>query len=493
MFCAASGLLPEFRERCKTREQAVQVNLNKMNYEICDFIDDNRISEILTKSTATSPQVRDVLQKALEMKGLSLDEMAVLTCIEDEELLLELFETANRVKNAIYGKRLVIFAPLYISNLCRNECLYCAFRATNKSLVRRALTQPEIARETELLINQGHKRVLLVAGESYPREGFEYVLKSVRTVYETKTPKGEIRRVNVNVAPLTVDDFKRLKAEKIGTYQIFQETYHRGTYKAVHLGGMKRNFDWRVTAPHRAMAAGIDDVGIGILFGLQDYRYELLAMKMHVESLEKEFGVGPHTISVPRIEPATGSELASHPPRVVSDNQFRKIVAIIRLAVPYTGIIMSTRETARMRRETFALGVSQISAGSRTNPGGYSNETKELDASQFSLGDHRQLDEVIRDVASMGYIPSFCTGCYRLGRTGRDFMDLAKPGDIKLHCDPNALSTFREYLRDFASPETVETGNKLIADTLSGMNGIARQRAERLISRVEEGKSDVYC
>jgi 2-iminoacetate synthase len=299
--------------------------------------------------------------------------------------------------------------------------------------------------------------------------------------------------VNVNVAPLSLEDFRRLKAERIGTYQVFQETYHRGTYRTVHTGGVKKNFDWRVTAPHRAMAAGIDDVGIGILFGLHDYRFELLAIKQHIEALERDFGVGPHTISVPRIEPATGSEMASHPPREVSDTQFRKIVAILRLAVPYTGIIMSTRETARLRRETFALGVSQISAGSRTNPGGYSNETKEMDASQFSLGDHRSLDEVIRDVASMGYIPSFCTACYRLGRTGRDFMDLAKPGDIKLHCDPNALSTFREYLRDFASPETIEAGNKLIADTLSGMNGIARQRAERLISRVEEGVSDVCC
>jgi 2-iminoacetate synthase len=464
-----------------------------MNYEICDFIEEDRINGIIAQTNPSPERVKEVLAKALEMKGLSLEEMAVLTCIEDESLLHELFEAASRVKNAIYGKRLVIFAPLYISNLCANECLYCAFRATNRKLVRRALTQEEITHEVEQLINQGHKRILLVAGESYPREGFEYVLNSVRTVYATKTPKGDIRRVNVNVAPLSIEDFKRLKGEKIGTYQIFQETYHRGTYSNVHVGGKKKNYDWRVTAPHRAMAAGIDDVGIGILFGLHDYRYELLAMKQHIESLEREFGVGPHTISVPRIEPATGSEMASHPPMEVSDNQFRKIVAILRLAVPYTGIIMSTRETARMRRETFALGVSQISAGSRTNPGGYSNETKELDSSQFSLGDHRSLDEVIRDVAAMGYIPSFCTACYRLGRTGRDFMDLAKPGDIKLHCDPNALSTFREYLQNFASPETLEAGDKLITETISGMSGIARQRAERLLQKVEQGTTDVYC
>jgi 2-iminoacetate synthase len=464
-----------------------------MKYEICGFIEEDKIDQIIATTTATPERVREVLEKAAGMEGLSLEEMAVLTCIEDEGLLQELFLTANNVKNAIYGKRLVVFAPLYISNLCANECLYCAFRATNKELVRRALTQNEIAHETEMLIDQGHKRILLVAGESYPREGFDYVLKSIRTVYESKTPKGEIRRVNVNVAPLSVDDFRLLKTEKIGTYQIFQETYHRGTYSNVHTGGKKKNYDWRVTAPHRAMEAGIDDVGIGILFGLHDYRYELLAMKQHIEALERDFGVGPHTISVPRIEPATGSEMASHPPHEVTDTQFRKIVAILRLAVPYTGIIMSTRETAHMRRETFALGVSQISGGSRTNPGGYSNETKELDSSQFSLGDHRSLDEVIRDVASMGYIPSFCTACYRMGRTGRDFMDLAKPGDIKLHCDPNALSTFKEYLMHFASPETVKTGNKLMEDILSGMSGIARQRSERLIQRVENGNNDVFC
>ncbi len=464
-----------------------------MNYETCDFIDEQQIGQTLAAAASDAGRVREVLAKASEMKGLDAGEVALLTCLEDGELLHELFETANQVKNTIYGKRLVLFAPLYISNLCANECLYCAFRATNKAIIRRSLTQEEIAREVEILISQGHKRILMVAGESYPREGFPYVLKSVRTIYDVKSEHGEIRRVNVNVAPLSVDEFRQLKAEKIGTYQIFQETYHRDTYSKVHVGGKKRNYDWRVTAPHRAMQAGIDDVGIGILFGLYDYRFELLAMLQHIRALERDFGVGPHTISVPRLEPATGSDLASHPPFAVSDNDFRKIVAILRLAVPYTGIIMSTRETARMRSETFALGVSQISAGSRTNPGGYTHEEEETDASQFSLGDHRPLDEVIRDVAAMGYIPSFCTACYRLGRTGRDFMDLAKPGDIKLHCDPNALSTFREYLRNFASEETRQIGDRLIADTISQMSGIARQRAEKLIKQVDAGKDDVYC
>jgi 2-iminoacetate synthase len=374
-----------------------------------------------------------------------------------------------------------------------NECLYCAFRATNKEIVRSALTQKQIAREIEVLIRQGHKRILMVAGESYPKQGFQYVLDSIKTVYNVKSSHGEIRRVNVNIAPLETEEFRALKNAGIGTYQIFQETYHRETYKNVHLGGKKRDYNWRIWSLHRAMEAGIDDVGIGVLFGLYDYRFEILALMQHIFELEAKFGVGPHTISVPRLEPATNSDLASHPPFPVSDTDFQKIVAILRLAVPYTGIIMSTRETAKMRRETFALGVSQISAGSRTNPGGYEEEREDDPSGQFSLGDHRSMDEVIRDVASMGYIPSFCTACYRLGRTGRDFMDLAKPGDIKLHCAPNALSSFKEYLQYFASPETAETGNRLINKTISEMSGIARQRAEKLVKRVEAGKDDVYC
>ena len=325
--------------------------------------------------------------------------------------------------------------------MCANECTYCAFRARNKAVVRRALSQDEVAQEVRILIDQGHKRVLLVAGESYPREGFSYVLKCVDTIYGVAHAPGEVRRVNVNVAPLTLDEFRALKERRIGTYQLFQETYHRDTYSSVHLGGKKRDYDWRVSAMDRAMEAGINDVGIGVLFGLFDWRFEILALMQHIGHLERRFGVGPHTISVPRLEPATGSDVAMHPPHAVNDVDFRKIVAILRLAVPYTGIIMSTRESAHIRRETFALGVSQISAGSRTNPGGYKDGERDEDG-QFCLGDHRGLDEVVHDVASLGYIPSFCTGCYRLGRTGAEFMDLAKPGDIKQHCDPNGLSTF---------------------------------------------------
>ena len=459
-----------------------------------DFIREEDIFSILDQSkNPDALKVAETLAKAKEAKGLNIRDVALLSAINDAQQLQQLFDTANHVKNKIYGKRLVLFAPLYVSNLCANECLYCAFRATNKAIVRRALTQDEIVREVENIVAQGHKRILLVAGESYPPKGFSYILNSIRTIYSVKTAHGEVRRVNVNIAPLDVEQFKLLKAERIGTYQIFQETYHRATYAQMHMGGLKRNYDYRVAAPHRAMEAGIDDIGIGVLFGLYNYRFELLALMQHIGALEKEFGVGPHTLSVPRIEPAIGSDVASHPPHAVADADFRKIVAILRLAVPYTGIIMSTRETAKLRRETFALGVSQISAGSRTNPGGYNHKTSEGGTAQFSLGDHRPLDEVIRDVASMGYIPSFCTACYRLGRTGRDFMDLAKPGDIKLHCDPNALSSFREFLNHFASPETRKTGNKLIEETIAQMSGIVRQRAEKLIGKVDSGNNDAYC
>ena len=436
--------------------------------------------------------VREVLAKARELHGLSPADVAVLMEVSDPGLLGELFSAARKVKEEIYGQRLVVFAPLYISNLCANECLYCAFRARNKEVRRRALTQDEIARETQLLVDQGHKRILVVAGESYPNEGFSYVLKAIETVYSVTRGRGEIRRVNVNVAPLAVEEFKQLKAARIGTYQLFQETYHRGTYAKVHVGGRKRDYDWRVTAPERAMEAGINDVGIGVLFGLFDWRFEVLALMQHIRRLEERFGVGPHTNSVPRLEPAVGSDVAAHPPHAVSDVDFRKIVALARLAVPYTGIIMSTREAPNLRRETFALGVSQISAGSRTNPGGYA-EDEEYEAAQFQLCDHRSLDAVIRDVASLGYIPSFCTACYRLGRTGKDFMDLAKPGEIKNHCDPNALSTFLEYLLDYASPETRAVGEECVARSLAAMTPGQRGVSERMLRDVREGKRDVFC
>jgi 2-iminoacetate synthase len=459
--------------------------------EVGSFIDDGAIESILERSKAPAPsQVREILAKASEQKGLAADEVAALSYVTDRDLIEEIYKTARAVKDEIYGPRLVMFAPLYISNLCGNDCVYCAFRAKNKELDRRALTQEEIAAEVRVLIDTGHKRILMVAGESYPRQGFQYVLDSVKTIYSVKHDKGEIRRVNVNVAPLSVEQFKQLKATGIGTYQCFQETYHRATYAEVHLAGKKREYDWRVTAMDRAMQAGIDDVGIGPLLGLYDWHYEVQAMLQHIAHLEELFGCGPHTISVPRLEPAVGSSLAAHPPHAVSDADFTKLVAILRIAVPYTGIIMSTRENPEVRRQTFALGVSQISAGSRTNPGGYAEKLDEQ-AAQFQLGDHRSIEEVVRDAASMGYLPSFCTACYRMGRTGQDFMDLAKPGEIKYHCDPNALSTFLEYLIDYGSAELRVQGEKLISSTLERMDSQQRSISSRLLEQVRAGKRDV--
>lgn len=436
--------------------------------------------------------VRDVLKHARKMEGLSAQQVAILMGTTDADLIQELFLTAEWVKEEIYGKRLVMFAPLYISNFCKNECAYCAFRARNKSVVRRALTQEEIASEVKILIEQGHKRVLMVAGESYPNSnGLDYVLDSIETIYKTKSGNGEVRRVNVNIAPLTVEDFRRLKASNIGTYQIFQETFHRETYGKVHLAGIKKNYDWRVTAPDRAMEAGIDDVGVGVLFGLYDWKFEVLALLQNIKHLEKTFGVGPHTVSVPRIEPAVGSVMASNVPYALSDMDFLKMVAILRLAVPYTGIIMSTRESPAIRTRTFELGVSQISAGSRTNPGGYA-DNEHFEAQQFQLGDHRSLDEVVRDVAERGYIPSFCTACYRMGRTGADFMDLVKPGLIKHHCEPNACSSFMEYLLDYASAETCQVGEKLIHSKLETMDSHARNITEQLLTRLKDNQRDAY-
>ncbi|WP_243322806.1 [FeFe] hydrogenase H-cluster radical SAM maturase HydG [Geothrix sp. SG200] len=439
-----------------------------------------------------APRIRELLAKARELKGLDEADLPTLMALEDPELTQELFSTARWVKEQIYGSRIVLFAPLYVSNLCGNECLYCAFRASNRSLPRRALGQGEIAAEVGQLLAQGHKRVLLVAGEAYPDEGLDYILKAIRTVYATRHGGDAIRRVNVNIAPLEVADFRRLKEEGLGTYQLFQETYHRGTYARMHPLGQKADFDWRLGCMDRAMQAGIDDVGLGALFGLHDWRFEVLALLRHARHLEDRFGCGPHTLSVPRIEPAEGSATSEAPPHAVSDAAFRKIVAILRLAVPYTGLILSTRERPGIRREALELGISQISAGSRTNPGGYEEDAPDSGA-QFSLGDHRSLDEVVRELAGSGFLPSFCTACYRLGRTGADFMDLAKPGQIKAHCLPNALATLQEYAEDHASPATRKAAERLLTETLGGLEGLPRRRAEGLVELVRKGERDVFC
>jgi 2-iminoacetate synthase len=463
------------------------------NEDRADFIQPEEIERLLTKRTHTSSiKVRELLAKAKELHGLTMEDVACLMHVESPDLLAEVFSTAKGIKEEIYGSRLVFFAPLYISNRCSNECTYCAFRATNTALTRRTLTQEEVAEETRILIQQGHKRVLVVAGEALPPQGFQYIIDTISTIYGTRVGPGEIRRVNVNLAPQNVERFKKLKEAGIGTFQLFQETYHRPTYANVHLKGKKRDYDWRATAFDRAMEAGIDDVGMGVLFGLYDWRFEALAIMQHIRHLEETFGVGPHTLSFPRIEPAVGSDIASRPPYAMSDADFIKMIAIMRLAVPYTGMIMSTRETAEVRRQTFAVGVSQISAGSRTDPGGYKDGLGDPNGSQFQLGDHRSVEEVVTDVVKLGYTPSFCTACYRLGRTGQDFMDIAKPGEIKYHCQPNALSTFLEYLCDYAGPDAKSAGEKLISIELQQMDGQQTACTLPMLNQVRRGERDVF-
>jgi len=455
------------------------------------FIDHKKIYDYLENTTPPDrKETEEILEHARKFQGISYEEAERLLMIEDDELLDMVFETANLIKEEIYGRRLVLFAPLYVSNLCNNECLYCAFRKSNKTIPRRTLTIDEIRNETEALVDQGHKRVLLVSGEGLGKSALDYSLKAIDTIYSVKTEKGEIRRININIAALPVEAYRQLKDAKIGTYQLFQETYHYNTYKKMHQSGPKSDYLYHLTAMNRAMEAGIDDVGVGILFGLADYKFEVMALLQHIRHLEAEFGIGPHTISVPRLEPASGSNVAEHPPFEVTDKAFKKIVAILRITVPYTGIILSTREDARMRKEALSLGVSQISAGSRTNPGGYSEGDS---GEQFSLGDHRSLEAVIKDIVGLGYVPSFCTGCYRLGRTGNDFMDLAKPGLIKHYCLPNALTSFQEYLSGFAGEETKEAGAILIEKMIDEIPGReVREKTMASLQRVKKGEKDIY-
>ncbi len=457
------------------------------------FINENKINKLLEKAAgASQPEAEAVVKKSLLQKGLTPEETAILLQTKDPEVIEQIKSAARRIKDEIYGKRLVLFAPLYITNECMNNCLYCGFRRDNKALKRKTLSLSQIASEVKQIESQGHKRILLVAGEDPKNSNINFLEEVIATVYKTKQGRGEIRRLNVNVAPLSVEKFKRLKKTGIGTYQLFQETYHRSTYYMVHPSGPKENYKFRLFGMDRAMEAGIDDVGIGVLFGLYDYRFEVLALLYHSLHLEKVFGVGPHTISVPRMEPALGAPIAHHAPYPVSDNDFKKMVAIIRLAVPYTGMILTTRETSAMRNELIGLGISQISAGSKTNPGGYLNKQDDT-AAQFMLSDERSTSEVIVDVSRLGYIPSFCTACYRSGRTGDKFMELAKPGEIHAFCQPNALLTYKEYLEDYAQGESRRSGEKMIAQELEKIPDPRIKKVIReKLKAVEEGKRDLF-
>ena len=455
------------------------------------FIDMGRIRSMLASCEAPDPQrVRDVVARALELHGLSLEDTSVLLQTHDPALLEEMFHAARTIKDAIYGRRIVLFAPLYYSNYCANDCLYCGFRRSN-TRKRTKLTLEQVAAEVRALEDQGHKRLLVIAGETAGQSSEDFLLSVIETVYATRSGRGEIRRVNVEMAPMEVEGFKRLHDAKIGTYVLFQETYDPETYKAMHPAGPKADYHYRLTAMDRAMEGGINDVGLGVLFGLNDFREEVLAMLMHAQHLDKTFGTGPHTLSVPRLEPAEGAPAAMQPPHPVSDLEFKKIVAILRMAVPYTGMILSTRENAELRGQLLDLGISQMSAGSHTEPGGYSEHDGSV--AQFSVGDHRSLDEVIADIAQHGYVPSFCTGCYRKGRVGQDFMDLAKPGLIRAHCLPNALLTYREYLLDYASPKTREIGERLIREQAEHEVPESRRPALlNALARTEAGERDIY-
>jgi 2-iminoacetate synthase len=430
-----------------------------MNYS--QYINENEIMDILSQNNSvSSAEFDELLAKAQECKGLDLDETAKLLSVEEENMLNKLFAAAKTVKNKIYGKRVVLFAPLYTSNECTNNCLYCAFRIQNKELHRKTLTTEEIVNEAKEIEKQGHKRILLVCGEDKNKTHIQHITDAVAAIYENC----DIRRINVNAAPMTLEDFKELKKSGIGTYQLFQETYHRETYKKMHPSGVKRDFNWRISAPERALEAGIDDLGIGALLGLYDYKYEVLAVLHHSNYLLNRYGVGPHTISVPRLRPALGSVL-KEAPYPLSDLEFKKLVAIFRLAVPYTGIILSTRENETLRDELLSLGVSQISAGSKTSPGGYGHEEENSD--QFYNSDHRSLNQMINAICNSGYLPSFCTACYRRYRTGKDFMKLAKKGDIHIFCQPNAILTLKENLLDYGTPENQRLGNALIEKALN--------------------------
>lgn len=458
-----------------------------------NFIDREKLYGLLENNTPTLSQVNDILNKARKLRGLSLEDVAKLLCIEDEAQIQMILDTAQYAKEEIYGKRLVLFAPIYTGNACVNNCLYCGFRRDNKQLKRKVLTMDEIEQETVTLLRQGHKRALLICGES-ARNNTDYMVEAIRRTYAARDEKGSsIRRINVELAPMSIEDFAKLHAEKIGTYVCFQETYDPLKYSEFHPAGTpKADYLNRLTVMDRAQAGGINDVGLGVLFGLIDYKFEILALMEHARHLEEDWGCGPHTVSFPRIEPAEGTPFSTHVPHPVSDKDFKKIIAIIRIAMPYTGIIISTRESAEMRNELVKYGVSQISAASRTNPGAYSQEEENTGA-QFTLGDHRSLDEVISMMCDEGYIPSFCTGCYRKGRVGADFMDLAKPGLIKEYCKPNAMFTFREYLEDYASPETKAKGLALLKELVNTFpKEELKKRVEGNLCQIGDGSRDLY-
>jgi 2-iminoacetate synthase len=458
-----------------------------------EFIDHAEVLETLEEAArecGNRERVLAILEKAALCKGLSHREAAILMDCDDPVLEEKLFALASEIKHKFYGNRIVLFAPLYLSNYCINGCVYCPYHAKNRTIPRKKLTQEEIAEEVRALIRIGHKRLAVEAGEDPRHNPLEYILDSIRTIYSVKEGGNSIRRVNVNIAATDVESYRKLKQAGIGTYILFQETYNRAQYEKLHPTGPKSNYEWHTEAMDRAQEGGCDDVGVGVLFGLNGYRYELTALLMHAEHLEARFGVGPHTISMPRICPADDVSLESFPD-ALPDAIFRKLVAVLRVAVPYTGMIISTRESARMREQLLHCGVSQISGGSRTSVGGYTTEERHDETAQFDVADTRPLDDVVRWLLEQHHIPSFCTACYREGRTGDRFMALCKSGKISYCCTPNALMTLKEYLMDYASPATRAEGERLIASSLTDIpEGRVRDLTVERLKRIEAGERD---
>lgn len=463
-----------------------------------DFINDVKIEKLLEEAKNTDPvEIREIMEKSRSKERLDPEETAKLLQIEDPELLEEIYQLAGEIKKSIYGNRIVLFAPLYIGNKCINNCLYCGFRRDNEAIERKTLTIDELENEVLILEDQGQKRLILVYGE-HPDYDADFICETIKKVYATTTEKGEIRRVNINAAPMKVEDYKKLLDTGIGTFQIFQETYHHKTYSLLHPSGdQKGNYQWRLFGLDRAMEAGIDDLGIGALFGLYDWKFEAMGLLYHTIHLEEKYGIGPHTISFPRMEPAINTPFYNNKKYHLNDQDFKKLIAILRLSVPYTGLILTARENAEIRREMIPVGITQIDAGSRIGIGGYKKSKEEHlpDKEQFQLGDTRSLNEVMAEVSEMGFVPSFCTAGYRCGRTGEHFMRLAKPGLVQNYCMPNALLTFKEYLLDYASQKTRKAGEKLIEKNLKeiGEQDQARKKlVEKKLKLIEEGTRDVY-
>lgn len=453
------------------------------------FIDEQEIWEILEHAKPTREKVIEVIKKSLDKNRLSLQETAILINTTDPELVEMIKEGARTLKEKVYGNRIVLFAPLYIGNYCTNDCAYCGYKVTNSKMKRSTLSKQEIIDQVTALEKNGHKRLILVYGE-HPAYNANFIAESVRTVYGVKEKNGEIRRVNINAAPLDIEGFRIVKEAGIGTYQIFQETYHRPTYDKMHIAGKKKDYDWRLTSLDRAQEAGIDDVGIGALFGLFDWRFEVMGLIRHVNHFEAVYNVGPHTISFPRVQNA--SELDLDQKYMVSDEDFAKLVAILRLAVPYTGMILTAREPEHIRNEVLRFGVSQIDGGTNIELGGYTKKENEqdLDFEQFEISDNRSLAEVINELVKNNYIPSFCTACYRLGRTGEHFMEFSVPGFIKRFCTPNAILTLAEYLEDYADEDTKKKGYELIEKELLKLDN--RKIVEEKLEKLKNGKRDLY-